>query len=84
MSHQSGNLLFAFIDDRLDERMRADYPDGVAAYQEDWLKAHHLALAHADAVAAGDGERAAQHLGQLQELADGWDDHPDHPVRTAA
>ncbi|MFJ8677336.1 hypothetical protein [Streptomyces sp. NPDC093589] len=84
MSFQSGNLLFAFIDDRLDERMRAQYPDGMVAYREDWLKAQEVALDHAGAVDAGDGELAAQYLGQLQNLADQWNGHADHPGRVAA
>ncbi len=84
MSYQTGVLLYGFLADRLDERMRAQYPDGRAAYRDDWQAAHDLAHAHADAVSAGDDEWAAEYLQGLRAMAVDWDDHPDHPDRSSA
>ncbi|WP_019061570.1 hypothetical protein [Streptomyces prunicolor] len=84
MSLQTAARWWAFIDDRLDERMRAQYPEGLDAYQADWRAAHSLVQDHAHGVACGDDDQAAHVLLRLREVAADWDGHPDHPDRAAA
>jgi hypothetical protein len=84
LSHQTGARWWAFIDDRLDERMRAHYPEDLDMYRADWRVAHGLAQAYSDAVASEDVGRGIRILQQMREFAAGWDGHPDHPDRAAA
>jgi len=84
LSHQTGARWWAFIDDRLDERMRAHYPEGLDAYRDDWSAAHGLVQAYTDAVASDDVDRGTRILQQMREFAADWDSHPDHPDRVAA
>ncbi|MFB6881269.1 hypothetical protein ACFCY8_10585 [Streptomyces noursei] len=84
MSYQAGTALYAFVVDRLDERMREQYPDGMAAHQDDWLAAHALAQAHAEAVSSGNEGEADEFLRQLRFMAEAWSGHRDHPDRAAA
>ncbi|MFE0357491.1 hypothetical protein ACFW2K_26215 [Streptomyces nigra] len=81
---QTGARWWAFIDDRLDERMHAEYPEGLNAYHADWRAAHSLVQDHAQAVARGDDDQAGRLIQQMRDVAADWDGHPDHPDHAVA
>ncbi|MFJ6438721.1 hypothetical protein [Streptomyces sp. NPDC091416] len=76
---QSGVRVYQFIVDRLDERRRERHPAGREEYEADWLAAHELEQALAEAGHAGDVVMAESLLHHLMDVAAQWQDHPHHP-----
>lgn len=76
---QTGVRVYQFVADRLDDRRRAQYPDGREEYETDWAAAHDLEKAFSEAVHADDSGTAEHLLQQLRDMAAPWQDHPHHP-----
>ncbi|MFD8947567.1 hypothetical protein ACFV0B_01735 [Streptomyces xanthophaeus] len=76
---QTGVRVYQFITDRIDERRRDQYPDGREEHDTDWIAAHDLEKAFAEAVHADESGTAEHLLQQLRDMAAPWQDHAHHP-----
>ncbi|WP_086708924.1 hypothetical protein [Streptomyces antimycoticus] len=84
MDLQTGVRIYQFVRDRLDDRRDEQHPHGHDAYVKAWRKAHDLDKDYSTAVHRGDGAEAERILRELEEMADEWKDHPDHPYSEPA